>query len=31
VEEEKEAEKEQFIAFCRIYSGRIEPGKQVCM
>ncbi|XP_063679742.1 elongation factor-like GTPase 1 [Bolinopsis microptera] len=29
VEEEKEPDKEQFIAFCRIYSGRIEPGKQV--
>ena len=23
------AEKEAFVAFCRIYSGRIEPGKQV--
>ena len=26
---EKEEEKEHFVAFCRIYSGRIEPGKQV--
>ena len=25
----QEKQKEEFVAFCRVYSGRIEPGKQV--
>ena len=28
-EELQEQQKEEFVAFCRVYSGRIESGKQV--